>query len=91
MFINVYIHKLIGYNMDSVVISVRIKKETKTKLEREGIDVEKSVKDFLAQKASQIELKKSINKLAKIIEEKVKPSKKGFSVKSVRGDRDVAH
>lgn len=77
--------------MDSVVISVRVKKETKTKLEREGIDVEKSIKDFLTRRASQIELRKTIDRLTHIIEKKVKPSKKGFSVKSIREDRNVAH
>ena len=91
MFINVYKYKLIGYYMDSVVISVRIKKNTKAKLEKEGIDVESSVKEFLAQKASQIELKKKIEALKRIVEKNVKPSKKGFAVKSVRQDRYAAH
>lgn len=77
--------------MDSVVISVRIKKNTKAKLEKEGIDVESSVKEFLAQKASQIELKKKIEALKRIVEKNVKPSKKGFAVKSVRQDRYAAH
>lgn len=77
--------------MESVVISVRIKKDTKSKLEKEGIDVEQSVKEFLTQKALQIELKKKIDALKKIVEKSVKPSKSGFAVKSVRQDRYVAH
>ncbi|MGD0729217.1 MAG: VapB-type antitoxin [Candidatus Micrarchaeaceae archaeon] len=77
--------------MESIVISFRITKDMKSKLEREGINVEKTVKEFLAQKASQIELKKTIDKLTHIVEKRVKPSKKGFAVKSIRADRDVAH
>lgn len=77
--------------VDSVVISVRVKEEIKSKLEKEGIDVEKSVKEFLMQRAMQIDLKKTITRLAKDIERNVKPSKRGFAVKSIREDRDVAH
>ena len=77
--------------MDSVVISVRVKKDTKTKLEREGINVEKSIKDFLVQRAAQLELKKTIDRLVHVIEKEVKPSKKGFAVRSIREDRHVAH
>jgi len=78
--------------MDSVVVSVRIKKELKAKLEKEGIDVEKAVKDYLAQRAAQIELKKVIERAAEILKsDKVKPSKKGWALRTVRYDRYVAH
>lgn len=87
MFIDVYINK---YYMDSVVVSVRIKRETKESLEREGIDVEKTVKDFLIQRAAQIKLRKTVERLARSIKRNVKPSKRGFAVKSVREDRDAA-
>ncbi len=77
--------------MESVVVSVRIKKDTKAKLENEGVDVEEVVKEFLNNRAAQIELRKSINKLKKIVEKEVKASKKGFSVRSVREDRRAAN
>jgi len=77
--------------MESVVISVRVKKETKAKLEEEGIDVERSVKEFLAQKALQIELREKIKRLKAIVEKSVKASRKGFAVKSIREDRYAAH
>ncbi len=79
-------------NMDSVVVSVRIKKEVKAKLEKEGIDVEKAVKDYLAQRAAQIDLKKAVQEMTKIIKSgAVKPSPKGWAVKTIRYGRDVAH
>ena len=37
--------------MDSVVISVRMKKEVKTKLEREGINVERSIRGISCPKS----------------------------------------
>lgn len=77
--------------MDSVVVSVRIKSETKMALEKDGVDVEKAVKDFLVQRAAQIELKKTVERMARSIKKNVKPSKKGFAVRSVREDRDAAH
>ncbi len=77
--------------MDSVVISVRVRKDMKERLEQEGIDVEKSIRDFLAQKSAQIELRRTIKRLSRIIDKNVKPSKRGFSVKSVREDRHAAH
>lgn len=77
--------------MESVVVSVRIKSTVKKTLEKEGIDVQSEIKDFLDQRASQIELKEAISRMKKIIEARVKPSKRGFAVKSIREDRDEAH
>lgn len=82
--------------MDSVVVSVRIKKDLKAKLEKEGIDVEKAVKDYLSQRAAQIELKKVVEKATEMLKSgiksgKIKPSKKGWSVRAIRYDRYVAH
>ena len=73
------------------MISVRIKKAVKTKLEEGGIDVQNEVRAFLDQKASQIELKEALDRMETIIRTKVKPSKQGFAVKSVREDRNAAH
>lgn len=71
------------------MISVRIKSETKRALEKDGIDVEKAVKEFLNQRAAQIELRETVERMARSIRKNVKPSKKGFAVKSVREDRDA--
>ena len=78
--------------MDSVVVSVRIKKELKTTLEKEGIDVEKVIREYLSQRAAQLELREVVEKAFRILSsDKVKPSKKGWAAKTVRYDRDVAH
>ncbi len=91
MFIYVYICILIGDVMDSVVVSVRIKKAVKLELEKEGIDVESAVKEYLVNRAAQLQWKKAVERMTKIIKTKVKPSKEGFAVKSIREDRDVVH
>lgn len=75
--------------MDSMVISVRVKKELKNTLENEGIDVEKAIKDYLTQRAAQIELKKTVGRLKALIGKNVKPSKKGFAISSIREDRNA--
>ncbi len=77
--------------MDSVVVSVRVKKSVKQKLENEGIDVEKMVREFINQKAAQAELRAAVKRMHRIISESVKPSKKGFAVESVKEDRRAAH
>ncbi len=78
--------------MDSVVVSVRIKRETKTNLEHAGINLEESIREFIAQKEAFIKLKKTVERLSRAIREKeIKPSKSGFAANSVRGDRDAAH
>jgi hypothetical protein len=76
-------------NMDSLVVSIRLKKELKHTLESEGIDIEKAMKDYLTQRAAQIELKKTVSKLRALISKNVKPSKKGFAVNSIREDRNA--
>ena len=77
--------------MDSVVISVRVKKDTKALLERSGIDVEQYVKDSLVQRAARIGLQRKVKELKVLVEKNVKASKKGFAVESVREDRHAAH
>ncbi len=91
MFIYVYKH-YIDDVMDSVVVSVRIKKELKEKLEKEGINVESALKDYLILRGKQLALKRTIEKAHRILSSgKVKPSKRGWAVKTIRYDRDVAH
>lgn len=77
--------------MESVVISVRVRKEVKTKLEEEGIDVQSEVKMFLEHRASQSQLKEALDRIEKILKKHSKPSKKGFAVKSIREDRSADH
>ncbi len=74
----------------SVTISVRVKKEVKEELEKAGINVSEIVRKHLEELAWKIKVKREIEELRKILE-KVKPSPKGFAVKSVREDRDAYH
>jgi len=75
------------YTEMSTVISVRIRKELKEELERAGINVVEEVKKRLEELAWKLIIKRQVNKWDKILSN-VKPSMKGFSVKSVREDRE---
>lgn len=68
-------------------MSIRIKKDQKAKLENEGIDVEKMLKEDVAQAVARIEWKKTLARAHDIIEKHVKPSPKGWAVRTVRADR----
>lgn len=72
----------------SEVVSVRIKKETKEALESNGIDISKVTRGYLEKLAWRSERKKNLKELHTLIERNVKPSRKGFSVRSIREDRD---
>jgi len=71
----------------STVFSVRVRKEVKEILEREGIDIAREVKDYLESLAWRTQAKKGVEKWRTILNN-VKPSEKGFSAKSVREDRE---
>ncbi len=71
----------------SVVISVRVKKEIKELLESEGINIAEEVRRFLEELAYKVRIRKYVEKWDKMLEG-VKPSPKGFSVASVREDRE---
>lgn len=75
----------------SEVVSVRIRKETKEVLERTGIDISVAVRSYLEKLAWKEESKKNLKTLHRLIEKEVKPSRKGFSVSSIREDRDHGH
>ena len=77
--------------MGSEVISVRVASEAKRALEREGIDVSYEFKEYVKRRIALLKLKKTIRELKVIIEKNVKPSEKGFAVKSIREDRDAGH
>lgn len=75
----------------SEVVSVRIKKETKDTLERNGVDIALAVRSHLEKLAWKTQRKKNVRNLHRLIEGEVKPSPAGFASASVREDRDLAH
>jgi arginine repressor len=71
----------------STVISVRIKKEIKEELEKHGIDISQEVKKFLEELYIKVKAKEYVNKWIEELKD-VKPSEEGFSIKSIREDRE---
>lgn len=71
----------------SVVISVRVREEVKRILEKSGIDVSEEVRRFLEELAWKVKIRDYISRWDELLKD-VKPSEKGFSVKSVREDRE---
>ena len=69
------------------IVSVRIDEKVKKTLERAGVNISKEVKKYLEELAWKIELQESIKEFSKILEN-VPPAEEGFSVKSVREDRE---
>jgi antitoxin component of RelBE/YafQ-DinJ toxin-antitoxin module len=68
------------------VIRVKIKEEIKKELEKHGIDISQEVRKFLEELYIKIKAKEYVNKWIEELKD-VKPSKKGFSTKSIREDR----
>jgi len=71
----------------STVISIRIKKEIKEELEKHGINISREVRKFLEELYIKVKAKEYVNKWIKELKY-VKPSEEGFSIKSVREDRE---
>jgi antitoxin component of RelBE/YafQ-DinJ toxin-antitoxin module len=71
----------------STVISVRIRKEIKETLEEAGVDISEEVRRFLEELAWRIKTRRFIELWNELLKD-VKPSEKGFSVESVREDRE---
>ena len=69
------------------VVSIRIDEKVKKALERAGVNISKEVKRYLEELAWKIELKEAVKEISKLLEE-VPPAEEGFSVKSVREDRE---
>jgi len=69
------------------VVSIRIDKKVREVLERAGVNISKEVKRYLEELAWKIELRESIQKFSKVLEG-VPPAERGFSVGSVREDRE---
>ena len=72
-----YAHMFTGM---STVISVRIRREVKERLEEAGINIAKEVREYLENLAWKIRVREKILS-------RVKPSEEGFSTRSVREDR----
>jgi antitoxin component of RelBE/YafQ-DinJ toxin-antitoxin module len=71
----------------STVISVRIKEEIKEELEKHGIDISQEIKKFLEELYIKVKAKEYVNKWIEELKD-IKPSEKGFSIKSIREDRE---
>jgi len=69
------------------VVSIRIDEKIKKTLERAGINISKEVKRYLEELAWKIELQEAVKEISKLLEE-VPPAEEGFSVRSVREDRE---
>jgi len=69
------------------VVSVRIDEKVKKTLERAGINISKEVRRYLEELAWKIELQEAVKEISKLLEE-VPPAEEGFSVRSVREDRE---
>jgi len=70
------------------VISIRIDEKIKKTLERAGINISKEIKRYLEELAWKIELKEAVKEISKLLEE-MPPAEEGFSVRSVREDREA--
>ena len=77
--------------MESEVISIRVKKGTGRRLRSLGISGSSRVRAYLENLAWRAEAKKTLDELELLVKKSSTPSKKGFSVRSIREDRDEAH
>jgi hypothetical protein len=71
----------------SAVISVRIRREIKETLEGCGVDIGEEVRRFLEELAWRVRARKFVERWNELLKD-VKPSEEGFSVRSVREDRE---
>jgi hypothetical protein len=71
----------------SVVISVRIRREIKEILEQNNVNISEEIRRFLEELAWKIKIRKFVEEWDKILTE-MRPSEEGFSVRSVREDRE---
>ena len=71
----------------STVFRVRVRKEVRQELEKAGIDAAKEIKKQLEELAWKVGTKKQLEKWDNVLA-RVKPSEKGFSVRSVREDHE---
>jgi len=75
----------------SAVISIRLDEKVKRILEESRVNLAQEAKAHLNELSQRIEFRKKLEELTPIIKGKVKPSKSGFAVNSVREDRYEMH
>jgi len=71
----------------TTVVTVRVKKEVKEALEEAGVNISKSIREYLEELVWKLQLEKEIENLRRILEN-IKVSERGFAEKSVREDRE---
>jgi hypothetical protein len=81
------IYNIVHRRRMSSVISVRIPREVKEILEEGGVDINRAVRVFLEELAWKVKLRRQSEKWNRLLGG-VKPSHEGFSVGSVREDRE---
>ena len=91
VYIYIYIQVYIKDGCMSEVVSVRVRKDVKRVLEEAGVNIGEVIRKHLEELAWEITARKRLEELEKIVEERVRPSPPGWSVKSVREDRDENH
>jgi len=77
--------------MKTEVISIRVKADVRRALLKRGVNIPKHVKECLERLADEEGSKEAMIRMKEIVEKKVKPSRKGFAVSSVREDRNENH
>lgn len=71
----------------TTVVSTRIKTETKKILEKAGLNISEATREHLEELAWKVQLGEEVQKVRELLQN-VKPSKRGFAVRSVREDRE---
>ncbi len=69
------------------MISVRVREEVKRILEESGIDVGEEVRRFLEDLAWRVKIRRFVERWDELLKD-VKPGEEGFSVSSVKEDRE---
>lgn len=77
--------------MKSEVISIRVRRGSKKRLRKLGINTSEQVKAYLEALVWKEEAKRTIDELVVLVKKNSKPSKPGFALRSIREDRDEAH
>ena len=73
--------------MSTVVVSVRIRKDVREILEKAGINIAEEIRRYLEELAWKVKIREQVEKWDKLLSN-IKPSSKGFSVQSVREERE---
>ncbi len=77
--------------MGSEVISIRVRKGTAQRLRRLRINSSRKARSYLESLVWKEEAKQTIAELEAMVKKHSKPSKAGFTIASIREDRNEAH